>query len=103
MRLTPSQIDAYHRDGFIVLEGLLSAAEVAAMKADLERIQKIDTDHLVREKAGGLPKPFTGCMKPMARPPRRSFMPPHARRACSSPRRTFWPTGRSTSTTPNAT
>ena len=56
MRLTSSQIHAYHRDGFIVLEGLLSSAEVAAMKADLERIQKIDTDHLVREKAGGVAK-----------------------------------------------
>ena len=56
MRLTSSQIHAYHRDGFIVLEGLLSAAEVAVMKADLERIQKINTDHLVREKAGGVAK-----------------------------------------------
>lgn len=56
MRLTQSQLDAYDRDGYIVLDGLYSRAEVAAMRAELERIQKIDTDHLVREKAGGVAK-----------------------------------------------
>jgi ectoine hydroxylase len=56
MRLTPAQIDAYERDGFIVLDGLFNAAEVDAMKAELARIQQIDTDHLVREKAGNVAK-----------------------------------------------
>ena len=56
MRLAPAQIEAYERDGFLILEGLFSPAEVAAMKAELERIQGIDTDHLVREKAGGIAK-----------------------------------------------
>jgi ectoine hydroxylase len=52
MRLTQSQLAAYERDGFIILHGLFSPAEVAAMKAELARIQQVDTDHLVREKSG---------------------------------------------------
>ena len=56
MRLTQTQIEAYDRDGYVVLDGLFTPPEVAAMKADLERIQAIDTDHLVREKAGGIAK-----------------------------------------------
>lgn len=56
MRLTPAQIQAYERDGFLVLPELFSPAEVEAMKADLARIQTLDTDHLVREKAGGIAK-----------------------------------------------
>jgi ectoine hydroxylase len=56
MRLDPQQIAAYDRDGFIVLEGLFSPDEVAAMRSELARIQRIDTDHLVREKSGGVAK-----------------------------------------------
>jgi ectoine hydroxylase len=56
MRLTQAQIDAYNRDGFVVLNELFSPAEVAAMKAELARVQKLDTDHLVREKTGGVAK-----------------------------------------------
>jgi ectoine hydroxylase len=56
MRLTPSQLAAYERDGFLILPELFDAAEVAAMKAELERVQQVDTDHLVREKAGGVAK-----------------------------------------------
>jgi ectoine hydroxylase len=52
MRLPPSQLGAYQRDGFIILPELFSPTEVAAMKAELARIQRIDTDHLVREKSG---------------------------------------------------
>jgi ectoine hydroxylase len=56
MRLTPEQLAAYRRDGFVILPEHFSTAEVAAMKADLARIQGIDTDHLVREKTGGVAK-----------------------------------------------
>ena len=56
MRLTPSQLAAYRRDGFLMLPGLFTPVEVAAMKAELVRIQDIDTDHLVREKSGGVAK-----------------------------------------------
>jgi ectoine hydroxylase len=50
LRLTTSQLRDYRRDGFVILPDHFSAQEVAAMKADLARIQQIDTDHLVREK-----------------------------------------------------
>jgi ectoine hydroxylase len=56
MQLTPAQLQAYERDGFIVLPDLLSPPEVAALKADLQRLQDVDTDHLVREKVGGVAK-----------------------------------------------
>ncbi len=56
MRLNQTQLDQYERDGFLVLPGLFSAAEVAAMKDELTRIQGVDTDHLVRERSGGVAK-----------------------------------------------
>ena len=56
MRLSPDQLARYHRDGFIVLPELLAPPEVAAMKAELQRLQGIDTDHLVRERVGGVAK-----------------------------------------------
>ena len=56
MRLTHLQIETYNRDGFLILEELFSSSEVAAMRAELERIQKIDTDHLVRENGSNIAK-----------------------------------------------
>jgi ectoine hydroxylase len=56
MQFTEAQLKQYDRDGFLVVEGLFDAAEVAAMKRELVRIQAIDTDHLVRERAGGVAK-----------------------------------------------
>ncbi|HDR8948393.1 TPA: phytanoyl-CoA dioxygenase family protein [Burkholderia contaminans] len=56
MKLTASQLEAYERDGFLVLPELFSGEEVEHMKSELRRIQKIDTDHLVREKTGGIAK-----------------------------------------------
>lgn len=56
MKLTATQLAAYKQDGFIVLSGLFSEEEVQEMKTELRRIQNIDTDHLVREKTGGIAK-----------------------------------------------
>lgn len=56
MQLTREQLRTYERDGFLIMPGLFSAEEVEAMKADLARIQQIDTDHLVRERSGGVAK-----------------------------------------------
>lgn len=56
MKLTASQLETYERDGFLILPGLFSPAEVRAMKTELARIQDIDTDHLVRERTGGIAK-----------------------------------------------
>jgi ectoine hydroxylase len=54
--LTEQQVTSYRTDGYVVLPELFSAAEVAAMKNELETIQRIDTDHLVRERQGGAAK-----------------------------------------------
>jgi ectoine hydroxylase len=56
MQLSKTQLDTYERDGFLVMPGLFSATEIQAMKAELGRIQTIDTDHLVRERTGGIAK-----------------------------------------------
>lgn len=56
MQITQSQLAQYDRDGFLIFPNLFSAAEVAAMKAELKRVQQIDTDHLVRERSGGIAK-----------------------------------------------
>ncbi len=56
MRLTQSQVEQYDRDGYIVFPELFTPHEVAAMKGELARIQAVDTDHLVRERTGGVAK-----------------------------------------------
>lgn len=56
MQLSKSQLEIYERDGFLVMPGLFTPIEVEAMKAELGRIQAIDTGHLVRERAGGIAK-----------------------------------------------
>ena len=56
MKLSKTQLETYDRDGYLVMPGLFSADEVGAMKAELRRIQDIDTDHLVRERSGGVAK-----------------------------------------------
>ncbi len=56
MELNQAQRTQYERDGFLIMPGLFAPDEVAAMKADLRRIQTIDTDHLVRERNGGVAK-----------------------------------------------
>lgn len=56
MHLSQTQLETYERDGFLILPGLFSPEEVDAMKQELRRIQDIDTDHLVRERSGGIAK-----------------------------------------------
>jgi ectoine hydroxylase len=56
LQLTLTQRDQYAHDGFLILPSLFSPLEVAAMKEELRRIQGIDTDHLVRERSGGVAK-----------------------------------------------
>jgi ectoine hydroxylase len=56
MRFTQAQLDQYERDGFLIFPELFSSREVAAMKDELRRIQGIETDHLVRERSGGVAK-----------------------------------------------
>jgi ectoine hydroxylase len=56
VKLSKTQLETYDRDGYLVMPGLFSAEEVGAMKVELRRIQDIDTDHLVRERSGGIAK-----------------------------------------------
>ena len=56
MRLTQEQIDRYDRDGFLVFPDLFSPAEVAALRAEVDRVSRIDADAIVREGEGGRPK-----------------------------------------------
>lgn len=56
MKLSQAQLDQYDRDGFLMFDGLYSAQEVALMKQELQRVQSIETDHLVRERSGGIAK-----------------------------------------------
>ncbi len=56
MRLTQAQVEQYDRDGYIVFPELFAPHEIAAMRRELGRIQAIDTDHLVRERTGGVAK-----------------------------------------------
>jgi ectoine hydroxylase len=54
--LTTEQLAGYERDGFVTLAEHFTPLEVATLKTELARIQGIDTDHLVREKSGGVAK-----------------------------------------------
>ena len=54
--LSVEQLARYERDGFVTLPEHFTPLEVTAFKAELARIQEIDTDHLVGEKSGGLAK-----------------------------------------------
>ena len=56
MKLTDAQLAQYDRDGFLIFHDLFNADEIEAMRQDLHRIQAIDTDHLVRERSGGVAK-----------------------------------------------
>jgi len=56
MKLTQEQRETYERDGFLVVPNLFSAAEVAEMRAELVRLEGVDTDHLVRERGTGTAK-----------------------------------------------
>ena len=102
MQLTQTQLEQYERDGFLILPGLFSPGEVAAMRQDLARIQGIDTDHLVRERSGGVAKTIFRVHEadgPTASP----VFHAAARRACCSPHGRCSAMTRSTSTTPSAT
>ncbi|NMH95738.1 phytanoyl-CoA dioxygenase family protein [Pseudonocardia acidicola] len=56
MRLSAAQLEQYERDGFVVLPGLFSAGEVDLLKSELARIGSIETDHIIRERSGGVAK-----------------------------------------------
>ncbi|MBB3064263.1 MULTISPECIES: phytanoyl-CoA dioxygenase family protein [Limibacillus] len=56
MHLSAEDLSNYRRNGFLVYPELFAADEVAAMKNELQRLEKIDTDHVVRERSSGSAK-----------------------------------------------
>ncbi len=51
MQLTQDQLERYREDGFIIIRGLFDTTELAAMRGELERLDGVETDHMVREDA----------------------------------------------------
>ena len=56
MKLGTAQIEQYHRDGFLQFPDLLSAEEVAILRREIARVSRIESDMVVREGAGRVPK-----------------------------------------------
>lgn len=56
MQLTPEQLAAYQRDGFLVFPDLVSGAEIDILRGEVARLREIDAEGTVREGAGGAPK-----------------------------------------------
>jgi len=52
MHLTPAQLDQFRGDGFLVLPGLFSPAEVALLRGQLPAVFAQDTPANIREKDG---------------------------------------------------
>ncbi|HZD24933.1 MAG TPA: phytanoyl-CoA dioxygenase family protein, partial [Alphaproteobacteria bacterium] len=52
MQLSPAQIEAFERDGYIFIENLFSADEVAVMRREAERLYAQDRQEIQREKDG---------------------------------------------------
>ena len=56
MKLTPFQLNQFERDGWLMLENLFSAEEVATLMDDVPRIFALRRDEVVREKDGETPR-----------------------------------------------
>ena len=56
MKLTPSQLNQFERDGWLMLENLFSAEEVATLMDDVPRIFALRREEVVREKDGETPR-----------------------------------------------
>ena len=56
MKLSAEQLSAYQRDGFLVFPDLVSPAEVAVLRREVERLCAVDAAGPVREGSGGAPK-----------------------------------------------
>ena len=52
MRLTQDQVEAWRRDGFLFVEGLLSAQEMAVVRAELPALLALRRQEVVLEKDG---------------------------------------------------
>tara|TARA_R110002074_G_scaffold191703_1_gene357629 strand:- start:148 stop:966 length:819 start_codon:yes stop_codon:yes gene_type:complete len=60
MQLTPDQLAAYERDGYLLLPGLLSEGEVALLRDEIDRVAQLQAEEVKRESADGPPKIILG-------------------------------------------
>jgi len=64
MQLTAGQRASYDRDGYLLLPGLLSLAEVANLRAEIERVGRLRAEEVKRESEDGPPKIMLGMHMP---------------------------------------
>ena len=60
MRLTPAQLAAYNRDGFLEFPGLLDPGEVVVLRGEVDRVSQLQAKEVKREGADGPPKIMLG-------------------------------------------
>lgn len=56
MHLTPEQLKAYDRDGFLIFPDLVSQEEVALVREGLAKACEAHDDRVIREKGSGAPR-----------------------------------------------
>ncbi len=54
MELSDDQQRGFRENGFLIFPNLFGEAETEALRADLGRMRDIESDHVVRERTGGL-------------------------------------------------
>jgi ectoine hydroxylase len=54
MKLAPSQLAQFERDGFLVFPDLFSQAEIDVLRAETARLCAIEADTVIRERTGGV-------------------------------------------------
>jgi len=60
MKLTSEQIEAFDRDGYLVLPNLLDADEVALLRGELARVSHVVDERIMREKDSDAPRIIYG-------------------------------------------
>jgi ectoine hydroxylase len=60
MRLTAKQADAFERDGYLILSGLLPMAEIATLRGELARVSDLVDERIMREKDSDAPRIIYG-------------------------------------------
>lgn len=56
MKLTPTQIAQYDRDSYLLFDGFFNDVEVEAMRREVARVSKIESEMVVREGTAHVPK-----------------------------------------------
>ena len=54
MQLSNAQLEQYRRDGYLVFPELFSAAELDVLRAELARVQEIESEAVFRERTGAV-------------------------------------------------